>query len=63
MYFRKTLDRNGDFVADDGNRYSLSWAKRIRTRNGINVGYELFDSLESALMAWNLSPVEEEVQL
>lgn len=63
MYFKKTPDPLGEFVAEDGTRYSLACARRIRTRNGVNIGYEQFASLESALCAWNLSPAEQEVLL
>ena len=50
-------------MAVDGTRYSLTCAKRIRTRDGVNIGYEPFDSLEAAMCAWNLMAVEQEVLL
>lgn len=63
MYFKKTPDSSGEFMAVDGTRYSLTCAKRIRTRDGVNIGYEPFDSLEAAMCAWNLMAVEQEVLL
>ncbi len=61
MYFKKTPDPLGEFVAADGTRYSLACAKRIRTRDGVNVGYEPFLSLQDALAVWDLVSVEQEV--
>ena len=61
MYFKKTLDVRGDFVDSEGRRYALSMTRRIRSSSGVNVGYEPFDSLQSALTAWHISVLEQEV--
>lgn len=61
MYFRKMLDKVGDFVDSEGRRYALSVTRRIRSSAGVNVGYEPFDSLQAALAAWHLSVLEQEV--
>ena len=63
MYFKKTVDAAGDFVAANGIRYSLAVVRRIRTVEGVNVGYVAFDSLAAALAAWELSLIEQEVTL
>lgn len=38
----------------DGVRFSISSARRVRSPQGVNVGYEEFPSLEDALEAWGL---------
>lgn len=45
----------------DGVRFSISSARRVRSPQGVNVGYEEFPSLEDALAAWGLreSPMED----
>lgn len=63
MYFRKIADTLGDFMDASGSRFSISAARRIRTSEGVNVGYVPFESLDAALAAWQLSPVEQEVLL
>lgn len=59
MYFKKNPDVLGNFVAADGSCYSIAAARRIRTATGINIGYEAFESLQDALAAWELVPVEQ----
>lgn len=54
MLYRKIMDANGDFQSQEGTRYSVCSARRVRNSDGVNVGYEEFSSLEEALEAWNL---------
>lgn len=50
------MDANGDFQSQEGTRYSVCSARRVRNSDGVNVGYEEFSSLEEAVRAWNLIP-------
>lgn len=52
---------NGDYIAEDNTRFTVSTARRVRSADGINVGYEQFASLADALAAWGLTacPIEE----
>lgn len=62
MKIKKIPDSDGVWQDADGQRYSLSVVRRLRDARGVNVGYADFDSLEAALAAWGLEPVETEVQ-
>lgn len=57
MLYRKIMDANGDFQSQEGTRYSVCSARRVRNSDGVNVGYEEFSSLQAALEAWGLRPV------
>lgn len=50
----------GDYVNLDGTRYSIVIARRIRSTDGVNVGYREFSSLQDALLAWKLNRIEKE---
>lgn len=54
MYFRKQPDPQGGFIAADNTRFTVFTARRVRSADGINVGYEQFASLADALAAWGL---------
>lgn len=58
MYLLKTKDKNGLYIDSAGERYEICVARRIRTQNGINAGYEEYPALEDALRAWGLCVVE-----
>lgn len=60
MYYRCKKDSEGDFVAADGTRYSISGARRIRNQEGVNSGYCYFSSLEEALLQWGLKEMSQE---
>ena len=62
MYFKMIPDSQGDYVDAAGNCYFISAVKRIRTREGVNTGYESFGSQESALSAWKLTLKERRMQ-
>ena len=61
MKIKREMDENGEWMDADGQRYSLLVVRRLRNAAGVNVGYEDFDSLDDALAAWGLEPVETEV--
>ncbi len=58
MYFLKNKDENGGYVDSKGVRYEIYAARRIRSKNGINAGYEEYPALEDAVRAWGLRLVE-----
>ena len=55
MIIKKIQDAEGAWEAPTGERFTLIMMRRIRNAQGINVGYEEFDSLECALKKWSLS--------
>lgn len=55
------MDANGDFQSQEGTRYAVCSARRVRNSDGVNVGYEEFSSLEEALEAWGLCRVNDEL--
>ena len=57
MLYKKEPDAQGDYMDEQGNRFSLLCARRIRNARGVNVGYEEFASLELALEEWKLQQV------
>ena len=60
MYYKLDAAPSGEYMANDGYRYTITVARRIRTDAGVNVGYEPFESLQDALAAWELVSVEQE---
>ena len=60
MYFKLVPGESGDYVGMDGTRYSVLAARRVRSAEGVNAGYEAFASLEDALKAWGVEPLEQE---
>lgn len=59
MFYKKEQDDLGDYADEQGNRYRVTFARRIRCAQGVNVGYEEFPSLADALAAWGLLALEE----
>ena len=57
MFYAKFTDQEGCYMDADGVRFSISSARRVRSPQGVNVGYEEFPSLDDALGAWGLTPV------
>lgn len=55
-YYSKFTCSDGSFVDKDGVRYDVVCVRRVRTQEGVNVGYEPFPSLQDALEAWGLIP-------
>lgn len=61
MFYAKFTDREGCYMDADGVRFSISSARRVRSPQGVNVGYEEFPSLEDALAAWGLRVCSDEM--
>ena len=62
MYFRRQPDPQGGFIAVDNTRFDILMARRVRSADGINVGYEQFASLADALEAWGLNVLPADTQ-
>lgn len=65
MIYYKEENIEGDYISAEGTRYTLQCARRIRTPQGINIGWEEFPDLDTCLRAWGLryEPEEEETPL
>lgn len=50
----KTQQEDGEYVDSDGTRWVVNCCRRIRTPEGVNVGWTEFPSLEAAMEAWRL---------
>lgn len=55
-------DPQGEYITREGERCSLEAVRRVRSRNGVNVGYTCFPSLDAALAHWGLSLYSQTVQ-
>lgn len=53
-------DPQGEYITREGERCSLEAVRRVRSRNGVNVGYTCFSSLEDAMEHWGLVRVPPE---
>lgn len=53
-YYAKLTEPDGEYIDANGTRYSINAARRVRTAEGVNVGYTAFPSLQDALAAWGL---------
>ena len=62
MYFRRQPDPQGGFIDVDNTRFDILMARRVRSADGINVGYEQFASLADALEAWGLHVLPADTQ-
>lgn len=54
MIYCKTQQADGDYEDAAGTRWAVDCCRRIRTAEGVNVGWTEFPSLEAALAAWGL---------
>ena len=61
MLYSKCESPDGAYVDAVGTRYDVSAARRVRSAEGVNVGYEEFPSLEAALEAWGLTWANDEI--
>ena len=61
MLYSKSESPDGAYVDAVGTRYDVSAARRVRSAEGVNVGYEEVPSLQDALAAWGLTacPIDE----
>lgn len=57
-YYAKCKSADGAYMDVEGVRYDVSTERRVRSNNGINVGYEQYPSLEASLYTWGVTPVE-----
>lgn len=55
MVFKKTQQNDGEYIDQNGVRYSLEASRRRRSSNGINVGFTEFPDAETALEFWGLT--------
>lgn len=66
MKYRKEKSACGPYTSAEGARFNLLCVRRIRTQDGVNVGWTEFPSLAACLSAWGLvydplpAPQEEE---
>ena len=61
MYYKLDATPSGEYMANDGSRYTITAARRVRAVSGVNVGYVPFASLQEALVTWGLTAVEEDL--
>lgn len=54
MIYRKKEQIDGEYVDAEGTRWAVDCCRRIRTTDGVNVGWTEFPSLDDALEAWGL---------
>lgn len=54
MIYQKRQQDDGDYTDADGVRWIVNFFRRVRTPEGVNVGWTEFPSLEAALEAWGL---------
>lgn len=54
MLYKKIEDEAGEYVDAQGCRFTVQSARRVRTAEGVNVGYMDFPSMKDALAAWGL---------
>lgn len=57
MIYRKREQEDGEYADDTGARWAVDCCRRIRTPEGVNVGWTEFSCLEAALEAWGLKRV------
>ena len=56
IYVKKEQYENGEYVDSNGVRYALDWGHMVVSPHGTpeELGYEQFESLEDALIKWEL---------
>lgn len=57
MLYAKFEDSEGSYADSACRRYDVCVVRRVRSPQGLNVGYVPFPSLEDALEYWGLVPV------
>ena len=65
MVYKKTLNEVGAYIGQDGNRYDILEAHEAYTPNGLKVGWDEYDSIEAAAIAYGLtlSPLPDPVEV
>lgn len=62
MVYKKFEDEQGPYIDIQGKRWTIMEAHEAYTPEGLNVGWDSFESLEQAIQAYGLiyQPIEEE---
>lgn len=58
-WVRRTPAEYGNYVDENGTRYTVEWCHKLLTPDGsteVEHGYEQHDSVEAACKAWGLVP-------
>lgn len=58
MIYRKTPHEDGRYTDEQGQRWEVDCCRRIRTKEGVNIGWTEFPTLEEALKEWGLREVD-----
>ncbi len=59
MIYRKQEQADGEYTDAEGSRWAVDCCRRVRTPEGVNVGWTEFPSLDAALAAWGLRTSDE----
>ena len=54
MKIKRIQTDDGEWRDENGQRWALVVVRRLRNAAGVNVGFEEFESVEEALVAWGL---------
>lgn len=57
MMYKKEAAVDGNYHDASGARYILLCCRRIRTKDGINVGWTEFATIDDCLEAWGLDDI------
>lgn len=60
MWYKITESEDGDYKDSDGKKYLLHEVGSAFSKDGVNIGYTLFNSKEECLNTWNLTQIIEE---
>lgn len=60
MWYKITESEDGDYEDTDGKKYLLHEVGSAFSKDGVNIGYTLFNSKEECLNTWNLIQIIEE---
>lgn len=55
MFCRKNPESDGEYIDQNGVRYSLTAVRRNRSKDGINFGFTEFPDVDTALEFWGLT--------
>ena len=55
MIFKKTQQNDGEYIDQNGVRYTLGASRRHRSNAGINFGFTEFPDVDTALEFWGLT--------
>lgn len=63
MVYKKIQNEEGNYIGQDGNRYDILEAHEAYTPEGLNVGWDEYPDLETALAAYELCYDPQEPEL